>query len=165
MKKISLSLAALLLVLFSHLTQAALPPAVNNQTVPSLAPILQKMMPAIVNIKVQGTTDANGGGFNDEAAENGEQIGNHPASALQYIPALLGGTAPWGALVPLAIVEASLRGRRDPTRADSKSGTPPFSPPKHEGPMGRCCGVLPTGASNVQTSVVCSDRATAKFTG
>lgn len=72
MKKLILSFSVFLLVLASHLAQAAPPPVINNQAMPSLAPMLQKIMPAVVNIKVQGTTSPTGGSLNDEAAENTE---------------------------------------------------------------------------------------------
>ncbi len=77
MKKIALSCFVSLLILFSHLATAALPQVVNNQSMPSLAPMLQKIMPAVVNIKVQGTADVAGGGLNDEAAENGDKNQNN----------------------------------------------------------------------------------------
>lgn len=71
MKKIPLFLIFSMFLLNS-VAFAALPNQVNGQAVPSLAPMLQKIMPAVVNIKVQGTTDAAGGALNDEASENKE---------------------------------------------------------------------------------------------
>ncbi|MGL5006217.1 MAG: Do family serine endopeptidase [Plesiomonas sp.] len=59
MKKPMLLLSALTLSLGLSLSPvsafAALPAAVNGQTVPSLAPMLEKVLPAVVGISVEGT--------------------------------------------------------------------------------------------------------------
>lgn len=54
MKKITLLFTTCALLLFSHVTSAA-----TNATTPplSLAPILQNVMPTVVNVKVQGTVE------------------------------------------------------------------------------------------------------------
>ena len=85
MKKIALSFSLCCFILLNNVAFAALPHVVNNQSVPSLAPMLQKIMPAVVNIKVQGTTDAANGGFNDEAGENKEP-GKEPAEGKNGAP-------------------------------------------------------------------------------
>lgn len=73
MKKLAFSFSLFLCVLCSNLAQAALPHNINNHLMPSLAPMLEKIMPAVVNIKVQGNITAAAGALNDEAAGNAEQ--------------------------------------------------------------------------------------------
>lgn len=53
MKKLNLLLAFLGTLLFSVTTSATLPAAVNGQPVPSLAPILEQVTPAVVNINTK----------------------------------------------------------------------------------------------------------------
>ena len=48
------SLAGLLLLLFSVSLSAALPTAVDGQQLPSLAPMLERTTPAVVNIAARG---------------------------------------------------------------------------------------------------------------
>ena len=50
MKQISSKITLLLAVMITGLVQAALPTEVNGQAVPSLAPILEQVTPAVVNI-------------------------------------------------------------------------------------------------------------------
>lgn len=66
MKKIRFIIAATFLLLLSHSALAALPYPSNQQSTPSLAPMLQKIMPAVVNIKVEGTIQTNPGGLANE---------------------------------------------------------------------------------------------------
>jgi Do/DeqQ family serine protease len=58
-------LASLLLTL-SAATWAALPAMVNDEELPSLAPLVERVSPAVVNIRVSQTVSA-GGHFGDEA--------------------------------------------------------------------------------------------------
>lgn len=57
MKKFIFTLSALALLILSQAVQAAIPSHMLTQITPSLAPMLQKIMPAVVNIKIQGNTD------------------------------------------------------------------------------------------------------------
>lgn len=60
MKKITLISAALIsgtLALSSISAHANFPPSVNGQTMPSLAPMLEKITPAVVLISVKGTRE------------------------------------------------------------------------------------------------------------
>ena len=59
-------LSAGLLLILSATTWAALPAMVNNEELPSLAPLVEKVSPAVVNIRVSQTVSA-GGHFGDEA--------------------------------------------------------------------------------------------------
>ncbi len=65
MRKIPIFTAALL-VLVSATTWAALPAMINDDELPSLAPLVDKVSPAVVNIRVSQTVAA-GGHFGDEA--------------------------------------------------------------------------------------------------
>lgn len=57
---------------------AVLPPAVNNQVLPSLAPMLQKILPAVVNISVVGQVNIG----NPFANSNGPQSGPNKFATL-----------------------------------------------------------------------------------
>ena len=65
MRNIRIFTAGLLVVL-SATTWAALPAMVNDDELPSLAPLVEKVSPAVVNIRVSQTV-ATGGHFGDEA--------------------------------------------------------------------------------------------------
>ena len=60
------TLSAGLLLILSATTWAALPAMVNDEELPSLAPLVDKVSPAVVNIRVSQTVSA-GGHFGDEA--------------------------------------------------------------------------------------------------
>ncbi len=64
MQLIRLALIFFLLVFLSQ-TQAALPVSVNGQALPSLAPMLEKTTPAVVNISTKGKTQVSTTLFND----------------------------------------------------------------------------------------------------
>lgn len=53
MKNMMKSLTGFLLLTWGLLTQAALPTAIDGQPLPSLAPVLEKVTPAVVNINTQ----------------------------------------------------------------------------------------------------------------
>ena len=53
----STALALLLLTAFAAPAQAALPDQVAGQTLPSLAPLVAEVSPAVVNIAVSGTVE------------------------------------------------------------------------------------------------------------
>jgi S1-C subfamily serine protease len=57
--KLHLSLAALLLTAWTSLAGAQLPAAVGETPVPSLAPMLKRVSPAVVNIATRGTVARN----------------------------------------------------------------------------------------------------------
>ena len=65
MKKIY-SLGIALLFLHAATVQAALPPMVGDQAMPSLAPLVEKTSPAVVNIRVRQTVNT-GQPYADEA--------------------------------------------------------------------------------------------------
>ena len=54
------------LLSLSAVTWAALPAMVNDEELPSLAPLVEKVSPAVVNIRVSQTVTT-GGHFGDEA--------------------------------------------------------------------------------------------------
>ncbi len=51
---------------------AALPPAVNGQTLPSLSPMLKRVMPSVVNISSQGQTVTAQNPFNEPPSSRGK---------------------------------------------------------------------------------------------
>ncbi|MFQ5660971.1 MAG: DegQ family serine endoprotease [Gammaproteobacteria bacterium] len=53
-KKFNLVIAAIYIVFASNLTHAALPPLVGSGKMPSLAPMLERVTPAVVNIATEG---------------------------------------------------------------------------------------------------------------
>lgn len=57
-------LSAILMLLISNISIAAIPNIVNGQPVPSLAPMLQKVMPAVVNLQTIGKSVVGGGSRN-----------------------------------------------------------------------------------------------------
>jgi serine protease Do/serine protease DegQ len=59
-------LSAGLLLVLSATSWAALPAMVNDEELPSLAPLVEKVSPAVVNIRVSQTLST-GGHFGDEA--------------------------------------------------------------------------------------------------
>lgn len=59
MKKIIFAFSTFCLLCLSQMAQAGIPHTMMLQAAPSLAPMLQKIMPAVVNIKIQGTAEAN----------------------------------------------------------------------------------------------------------
>jgi periplasmic serine protease, Do/DeqQ family len=77
MKKIRFIIATTALLLLSHSALAALPYASPQQGTPSLAPMLQKIMPAVVNIKVEGTIQTNPGGLANEDENDKPGVGRN----------------------------------------------------------------------------------------
>ena len=59
--------AAALLLILSSTTWAALPAVVDGQEMPSLAPLVERVAPAVVNIRVSQTVAARGSPFGDDA--------------------------------------------------------------------------------------------------
>ena len=59
--------AAALLLIVSSTAWAALPSAVDGQELPSLAPLVEKVAPAVVNIRVSQTVSSRGSPFGDDA--------------------------------------------------------------------------------------------------
>jgi serine protease Do/serine protease DegQ len=59
--------AAVLLLILGSTAWAALPTAVDGQELPSLAPLVEKVAPAVVNIRVSQTVSSRGSPFGDDA--------------------------------------------------------------------------------------------------
>jgi serine protease Do len=76
MKKIIFAFSTFCFLCLSQAAQATIPHALMLQAAPSLAPMLQKIMPAVVNIKVQGTTEPDTSPDAADAEPNGN--GNAP---------------------------------------------------------------------------------------
>lgn len=77
--RISQKLAHTLFVIFLMMTinvSAALPPEANGQALPSLAPMLERVTPAVVNISAQGTITVAGPVSNDNSDNNSDNSDN-----------------------------------------------------------------------------------------
>lgn len=69
--RLSIATLALSILACSTPTIAALPPAVDGAALPSLAPMLQKVMPSVVNIAAQGETTVAATGSGSDNSQGG----------------------------------------------------------------------------------------------
>ena len=79
--KLPLGLAATLLCAFAPLASAQLPAQVGDAPVPSLAPMVKRVSPAVVNIATRGTVQEQNPLLNDPFFRRFFDVPNTPAAA------------------------------------------------------------------------------------